>query len=213
MSKELKEYLTESEKREFNQRIRKLDDELYHSGWQKNPKVAYENESAWQFTILSDEYECLITINVSDSFESLRSSGELGIWNIEVKHEHQREETGLSGKADIQDLLDGLKYAENLLVKLGIPFWSDHNFVDESNKLKNMQNRYIWKLNEIEKFYDLAYQRKNQEDIKNCEYRMMSLLYRLGYSVDECGNILIQTDSKEDVETFNKIFAKFKSNL
>jgi len=130
---ELYNKLEPLEKHLFNQISQRFFKEFTRNGWKWNSEENDNDERTYTLTILSDNYECEMTAHVYSHFPHMDWCGELGIHTITLTYEYQDQPLDYM---DLQDMLAAIKYTEQHLIKLGIPFCKSYKFHQNKDLIK-----------------------------------------------------------------------------
>jgi len=156
MSHKLYKYLTNEEKDLLYKRIEWLHLFCYNGWkWIIDYQEKCEGYINYQMTLLAGQYDCTITAFVSEHFEGIDASGDIGVSWLESSYEYER---GTYAYNDLEDMLIGLEHAEKNLVTLGIPFTRDYKFHQKNkrdNYLLTKQNEKNRKKLECDKIANL----------------------------------------------------------
>lgn len=143
--------LSPSDKQLFRRTFDKFIHTLYHNGW-VNSELKSDDFSVYKFTLISDDYECTIHAYISSRFLDMTFDGEMGIEWLELEYEYEQPYT----VSNLKDMLAGIKYAEQNLISIGVPFVKNYRFHQDTNsdnkRLTRLNQKLIksWRLDELE---------------------------------------------------------------
>lgn len=129
--------------------------QLVCNGWfysKKNTDSTIEDYSVYEFKLQS-EYPCLIRAYIVENKEQMKKYGDYGVLWVEVADVDgiSIEEGDLClGFYDLELMKNALIYAEENLLKIGMPFTERYKFHTKNaiKRKKNMTNRKRAKLND-----------------------------------------------------------------
>ena len=159
---DLYKLLSNDEQKMINEAHSQFYNKFTRNGWKwlhNDKEHDYDNLCCYSQTILSDNYECTIFAIVSDSISGMDTNGKMGILWLEVEYEYKDRPYSIT---DLKDMIAGIKYAEQNLVTLGIPFCDNYKFnqntVDENKTMieRNAFNYKTLKLDKIEQIVEDA---------------------------------------------------------
>ena len=143
--------LSPSEKDLFNKAFNNFIHTLHHNGWVTS-ELKSEDFSVYKFSLISDSYTCTIHAYISSCFIDMTFDGELGIEWLELEYEYDQPYT----VNDLEDMLAGIKYAEQHLIAIGVPFIKNYKFhqdtINANKRLSRLNQKLIksWRLDELE---------------------------------------------------------------
>lgn len=129
---------------------------LSRNGWEW---LAYEKDflsttddlSQYKTEILGDSYSSTVVALVSDIPDHLELDGHYGVMWLEAIYENERK--GCLSYDDMKDMQSAIVYAEENLLRIGMPFTPDYRFHGKNvanKKRRNEKLRRLYRLAEKE---------------------------------------------------------------